>query len=95
MIIAIICVALLVRYALVCYLAPFRDCRRCDGLGRIRPRTGLRRAVRPCRRCRATGKRLRAGRHVLNYLSATRRAARTAEHTRTATPPTASTGPRR
>src|SRR5215467_2019539 len=85
--------ALATRYALLCWLAPFADCHRCHGTGHVRPRLGLRR--RPCRHCRGTGKRLRAGRHVANYLTATRRAARAAEHMRTTTTPTAPTGARR
>ena len=72
--IAILAVAALsARYALVCWWRPFRDCRRCAGLGKTRRR--YRRSWKPCRRCRTTGKRLRAGRAAFNYLSATRRAA--------------------
>ena len=77
--------------------SPFRDCRRCDGLGRRRTRTHILAARRrPCRRCRTTGKRLRVGRHVANYLTATRRAAHAdrANRTTTTVPPTP-TGARR
>jgi hypothetical protein len=89
---ALLVAAALLRYAAVCWVQPFRDCRRCDGLGHARSRTG--RVSKPCRRCRTTGKRLRAGRHVANYLSATHRAAKTAD--RTTTTSRAATGsPRR
>ncbi len=70
----LVAAALAGRYALACWWRPFRDCRRCGGLGKTRKRAG-RRGWKPCRRCRTTGKRLRAGRAVFNYLSATRRAA--------------------
>jgi hypothetical protein len=92
---ALLVAAALLRYAAVCWVAPFRDCRRCDGLGRIRSRTG--RACKPCRRCHTTGKRLRAGRHIGNYLTTTRRAAKTADraHTATTNQAASSTGPRR
>jgi hypothetical protein len=89
---AVLVAAALLRYAAICWVQPFRDCHRCDGLGHTRNRTG--RARKPCRRCRTTGKRLRAGRHVANYLTATRRAAKTADHTTTTSRATTSS-PRR
>jgi hypothetical protein len=60
-------------YVLACWLAPFKRCRRCAGLGR--QVTGIRRKVRHCRRCRGTGLRLRAGRWIYNHLSRVRREA--------------------
>ncbi|WP_433721729.1 hypothetical protein ACQP2Y_41020 [Actinoplanes sp. CA-051413] len=55
-------------YAIVCAVSPFGTCRRCAGLGRIGAARGLR--SRPCRRCDATGIRIRLGRHL--YHQATR-----------------------
>ncbi|GAB2947475.1 hypothetical protein ACFMQL_09880 [Nonomuraea fastidiosa] len=51
-------------YASRCYVSPFGPCRKCDGKGRIPHRRG----ARYCRRCDATGLRLRLGRHVWNYV---------------------------
>jgi hypothetical protein len=95
-VLVLLALALAVRYALACWLAPFRNCRRCGGMGRIRPTGTLRRHPRPkpCRRCRTTGRRLRAGRHVFNYLAATRAAARQAER-QTKPTPTRATSARR
>lgn len=53
-------------YASACYVKPFGRCRKCNGTGRTTTRT-LRRA-RWCRRCDATGLRLRIGRHVFNAI---------------------------
>ncbi|MEO3781588.1 hypothetical protein ABGB16_33415 [Micromonospora sp. B11E3] len=53
-------------YLAVCWVRPFRRCRRCHGTGRRRSlilRTG-----RACRRCDGTGEHLRPGRVALNYL---------------------------
>ncbi|GIH21482.1 hypothetical protein [Rugosimonospora africana] len=60
-------------YGLMCWVAPFRTCRRCQGMGRRR--TKLRRAPRPCRPCRGTGRRLRAGRWIANHVIRIRREA--------------------
>ena len=51
-------------YAALCAVSPFGTCRRCSGTGRIGGRQGLR--SRPCRRCDATGIRIRLGRHLFN-----------------------------
>ena len=53
-------------YAIVCAVSPFGTCRHCAG--RISAARGLR--TRPCRRCDATGIRIRLGRHL--YHQATR-----------------------
>jgi hypothetical protein len=53
------------RYLVLCWIAPFRPCRKCDGRGRLA--TPLGRLTRQCRRCRGTGIRLRLGRHVINH----------------------------
>ncbi|MFI6743703.1 hypothetical protein ACIBI9_63475 [Nonomuraea sp. NPDC050451] len=52
-------------YASRCYLSPFGRCRKCEGKGRIPHRRG---GTRYCRRCDATGLRLRMGRHLWNYV---------------------------
>ena len=64
-------IAITVGYAAVCAASPFRNCRRCGGRGRIGAGRGLR--SRPCRRCDATGIRLRLGRHLFNELARVRR----------------------
>ncbi|MEU8050023.1 hypothetical protein [Micromonospora haikouensis] len=53
-------------YLGVCWVRPFRRCRRCHGTGR-RPGLILR-TGRTCRRCDGTGEHLRPGRTALNYL---------------------------
>ena len=60
-------------YIMVCWIWPFKPCRRCSGTGRRRSPTG--RAVRLCRPCRGTGRRLRAGRWIHNQISHARREA--------------------
>ncbi len=54
-----------VLYAGLCWVSPFGNCRRCKGFGYAvkagRPRRG-----KPCRRCDATGLRLRIGRRIHN-----------------------------
>lgn len=53
-------------YAAACAAAPFGRCRRCHGHGKtIKPNGKVRRW---CRRCDATGLRLRLGRRLFNYL---------------------------
>ncbi len=49
-------------YAAACAAHPFKRCRACGGRGRTRSRHG--RTSRPCRRCRGTGRQLRAGRRL-------------------------------
>jgi hypothetical protein len=56
-------------YALSCWLWPMRDCWVCRGTGHHRPTdsNGRRgRVSRPCRWCKASGKRLRIGRRMWN-----------------------------
>ncbi|GGO67105.1 hypothetical protein [Nonomuraea cavernae] len=53
-------------YALLCYASPFGRCRKCKGKRRVPNR--IRRGSRHCRRCDATGLRLRLGRHVWNSI---------------------------
>lgn len=52
-------------YAASCAVWPFADCWCCRGRGHHRPK-GNRKLSRPCRWCRASGKRLRIGRRVWN-----------------------------
>ncbi len=63
----LIILAVTLCYAFVCWVRPFRACRRCRGIGR-KP-TGSRRSARYCRPCRGTGRRLRVGRWFFNQLA--------------------------
>jgi hypothetical protein len=63
---ALVLIAVTLGYLSTCAAWPFRACRRCHGDGKTRSPVG--RAYRYCHRCDGTGLRLRAGRHVLNYL---------------------------
>ncbi|GAA5033765.1 hypothetical protein [Actinopolymorpha pittospori] len=53
-------------YLLLCWIWPFRNCRRCNGWGKHRAPIG--RGFRHCPRCDGTGHRLRTGRLLLNHL---------------------------
>ncbi len=53
-------------YALTCLSMPFVMCRKCAGAGKVQSRSG--RVSRPCKRCKESGRRLRLGRKVINYL---------------------------
>lgn len=53
-------------YVLACWIWPFAACRRCDGAGRFRSPTG--RAWRNCKRCKGSGKRVRFGVRVAEWL---------------------------
>ena len=59
-------------YAALCAVSPFGRCRKCSGLGHIQPTRGFRRRPKPCKRCRATGLRLRIGRRIHNHSVSTR-----------------------
>jgi hypothetical protein len=66
---ALLSLAITVGYGIACWIWPFRACRKCRGSGRFHTprrlrRAGLGRGIRQCRRCDATGLRLRAGRRV-------------------------------
>lgn len=65
-------IALLAIYSLLCWVKPFGNCRRCGGMGfRMKTdRHGKPRRGKPCRRCKATGKRLRIGRRIHNTVRA-------------------------
>jgi hypothetical protein len=60
-------IAIALCYAAVCAASPFGTCRRCSGRGRLGTGRGLR--SRACRRCDATGIRIRVGRRLFNELA--------------------------
>jgi hypothetical protein len=60
-------------YAFACAWWPFMDCRRCEGLGKIRSPSG--RAFRRCRTCKGSGGRLRHGRRVWAWLAGVKKSA--------------------
>jgi len=66
---ALLALAVTVGYVLLCAVWPFRPCSRCAGTGKRRGPVG---GIRRCPTCRATGLRIRAGRHLWNYLRRTR-----------------------
>ncbi|MDX3855040.1 hypothetical protein [Streptomyces sp. AK02-01A] len=51
-----------------CAVSPFGNCRRCRGWGFVMKtdRKGRAKRGKDCRRCKATGKRIRVGRHLYN-----------------------------
>ena len=55
-------------YAAVCAALPFGNCRKCSGWGFAMKtdRKGRLKRGKDCRRCKATGKRIRAGRWLYN-----------------------------
>jgi hypothetical protein len=55
-------------YAAVCAASPFGPCRKCHGWGfeMTTDRKGRPKRGNDCRRCRATGKRIRVGRWLYN-----------------------------
>ncbi|MFB7967729.1 hypothetical protein [Streptomyces rubiginosohelvolus] len=55
-------------YASLCAASPFGNCRRCRGWGFAMKtdRKGRAKRGKDCRRCKATGKRIRIGRHLYN-----------------------------
>jgi hypothetical protein len=56
-------------YLFVCWLRPFRTCRRCGGTGRRPMWIGS--GFRYCTPCQGTGHALRTGRRLINALRAT------------------------
>jgi hypothetical protein len=62
-------------YAAVCAGSPFGTCRKCRGFGfaTTTDRKGRPRRGKDCRRCKATGKRIRVGRHLFNLAAALHR----------------------
>ncbi|MET7618815.1 hypothetical protein [Streptomyces sp. NPDC005408] len=63
-------------YSARCWLSPFGDCRKCDGMGHAfkTDRKGHLKRGKDCRRCHATGKRIRIGRWLYNRAARTYRA---------------------
>ncbi|MFC5831657.1 hypothetical protein [Nonomuraea insulae] len=59
------------RYAIICWIRPFDTCRKCQGKRHLPNRIG--RGTHDCRRCHATGLRLRIGRHLWNHVRALHR----------------------
>ncbi|MFI5629306.1 hypothetical protein ACIA8E_07975 [Streptomyces sp. NPDC051664] len=55
-------------YASLCAASPFGNCRKCRGFGHATKtdRKGRMKRGKDCRRCKATGKRIRVGRHLYN-----------------------------
>lgn len=60
--------ALTLCYGGLCAASPFGDCRKCCGMGHSTKidRKGRTKRGKDCRRCKATGKRIRVGRHLYN-----------------------------
>ncbi|MEV6167569.1 hypothetical protein AB0L99_04985 [Streptomyces sp. NPDC051954] len=63
-------------YVVKCWLSPFGDCRNCAGMGHAlkSDRKGRPKRGKDCRRCHATGKRIRVGRWIYNRAARTYRA---------------------
>ncbi|MEU3001933.1 hypothetical protein [Streptomyces sp. NPDC006995] len=55
-------------YMSLCAASPFGNCRKCRGWGFAMKtdRKGRAKRGKDCRRCKATGKRIRIGRHLYN-----------------------------
>ena len=62
-------------YAALCAASPFGRCRKCHGFGFATKtdRMGRPRRGKDCRRCKATGYRIRIGRHLYNLAAALHR----------------------
>lgn len=52
-------------YAAACAFWPYAPCPRCAGTGKRKSPSG--RYWRDCKRCKASGKRLRLGRRIFNF----------------------------
>jgi hypothetical protein len=55
-------------YGGLCAVSPFGNCRKCHGMGHrlATDRKGRLKRGKDCRRCKATGRRIRAGRWLYN-----------------------------
>ncbi|MFB6777743.1 hypothetical protein ACFCX0_10000 [Streptomyces sp. NPDC056352] len=55
-------------YVSLCAASPFGNCRKCRGMGHAIKTDckGRTKRGKDCRRCKATGKRIRVGRHLYN-----------------------------
>jgi len=60
--------AITLGYGSLCAVSPFGDCRKCSGMGHAikHDRKGRMKRGKDCRRCDATGKRIRTGRWLYN-----------------------------
>ncbi|MGD9525631.1 MAG: hypothetical protein AB7V44_02460 [Pseudonocardia sp.] len=63
---ALLALAALAGYVIVCAVWPFGPCRRCSGTGKRRSPTG--RYWRPCGRCGGSGRRVRLGRALYELI---------------------------
>ncbi|MEV8603519.1 hypothetical protein AB0465_27020 [Streptomyces griseoviridis] len=61
-------IAITLCYVAVCAASPFGNCHKCRGMGHAlkHDRKGRLKRGKDCRRCNATGKRIRAGRWLYN-----------------------------
>ncbi|WP_055620605.1 hypothetical protein [Streptomyces sp. JHA19] len=61
-------IAVTICYVSVCAVSPFGNCRKCHGMGHqlTTDRSGRLKRGQDCRRCKATGKRIRVGRWLYN-----------------------------
>lgn len=66
-------------YGGLCAASPFGDCRKCHGMGHAlkHNRKGRLKRGKDCRRCKATGKRIRVGRWLYNRAARIHRAGTT------------------
>ncbi|GGX50131.1 hypothetical protein [Streptomyces chartreusis] len=66
-------------YGGLCAASPFGDCRKCQGMGHAlkADRKGRLKRGKDCRRCKATGKRIRTGRWLYNRFARIYRAGTT------------------
>jgi hypothetical protein len=67
-------------YALACWVIPFGRCHACKATGTRT--TWITRRLRPCRRCKGSGRKLRYGRRAYNHLHHINRDAATAARSR-------------
>jgi hypothetical protein len=58
-------------YVIACWIWPFAACRKCEGAGKFRSPSG--RAWRNCKRCKGSGKRVRGGVRVAEWLRGARK----------------------
>lgn len=72
-------ITVIVVYVMACWVLPFGKCVHCSGGGTRKTITGR---LKPCRRCRGSGLRLRIGRRVFNYFAHLQRDAARAARTK-------------
>jgi DnaJ-class molecular chaperone len=66
LVLAMALVAVVGGYVVACWVWPSTACRKCESHGKRRSPTG--RAFKICRRCKGTGRRIRTGRRIFNWL---------------------------